>query len=431
MRVPAENEGCVAAARSLLDTIHRRGAQLSVHQVFEVAIEVIVWRRVAHEDIVRGSQHRRQLRHPGAVRFAERVERMAVGGAHALEVPGEHLALVIAANGGQLERHQAVGRFGRQQRAGENVPEIHGDIDAAAPHVLEHRVEREQVAVDVRQRGDFHDGAGPYLAAIFSTIRPTITKVRSWVPAPISSAPSVAQIRKSMRRPSTPQDLGMACDFAPDGSRHQMPYVDARADGALARFQILPDGVQRRIFHDQHQIRRREHGRQDAVLEAAGKMVWLDAQSVRPARADRYLLHGVKFTGPCTTTARFLGKRVAFWLAFTALTSEFVADIRMRQVLKSLGLLLLLLVAQQGAVVHEVGHLAEISSNEAQVNAGLADATCALCPAFAQVVTPAFSHSFHIPVLLRATLDRGADPLYVAVDAAVPTPRSRGPPSQA
>jgi hypothetical protein len=105
----------------------------------------------------------------------------------------------------------------------------------------------------------------------------------------------------------------------------------------------------------------------------------------------------------------------------------------MRQVLKSLGLLLLLLIAQQGAVVHELGHLSEISSssNEAHAATGLADTACALCPAFAQVVTPAFSHSFHIPVLLRAALDRGTAPLYVAIDAAVPTPRSRGPPSEA
>src|ERR1700722_7425674 len=113
----------------------------------------------------------------------------------------------------------------------------------------------------------------------------------------------------------------------------------------------------------------------------------------------------------------------------------------MRQVLKSLGLLLLLLTAQQGAVVHEIGHLSEISSSdvspndlsssEARSTAGLAGAACALCPAFAQVITPAFSHSFHIPVLLRAALDRGTDPLYAAVDTAVPTPRSRGPPSEA
>jgi hypothetical protein len=109
----------------------------------------------------------------------------------------------------------------------------------------------------------------------------------------------------------------------------------------------------------------------------------------------------------------------------------------MRQVLKSLSLFLLLLVAQQGAVVHELGHLSEVShlsqvsSNEIHAGAGLVDATCALCPAFAQVVTPAFSHSFHVPVLLRAAVDRGTDSLYVAIDAAVPTPRSRGPPSEA
>ena len=53
---------------------------------------------------------------------------------------------------------------------------------------------------------------------------------------------------------------------------------------------------------------------------------------------------------------------------------------------------------------------------------GLADTTCALCPAFAQVVTPAFSHSFHIPLLVRSALDPVADPLYVGVDAAVPRP---------
>ena len=113
----------------------------------------------------------------------------------------------------------------------------------------------------------------------------------------------------------------------------------------------------------------------------------------------------------------------------------------MRQVLKSLGLLLLLLIAQQGAVVHEIGHFSEISageggsndvgSGEAHSTAALADAACALCPAFAQVVTPAFSHSFHIPVLLRAALERGTEERFIAVETAVPKPRSRGPPSQA
>lgn len=104
--------------------------------------------------------------------------------------------------------------------------------------------------------------------------------------------------------------------------------------------------------------------------------------------------------------------------------------IRMRQVFKSLGLLLLLMVAQQGAVVHELSHVVDADhvGLRAQTDAGV-DKSCALCPAFAQVVTPAFSHSFHIPFLVRLVLDPVSEPQYAAIDAAVPRPRSRGPPS--
>jgi hypothetical protein len=103
---------------------------------------------------------------------------------------------------------------------------------------------------------------------------------------------------------------------------------------------------------------------------------------------------------------------------------------RMRQVFKTLGLLLLLMAAQQGAVVHELSHVPGALSSELRVQSdGAADTTCALCPAFAQVVTPAFSHSFHIPLLVRFALDAISEPRYVAIDAAVPRPRSRGPPS--
>ena len=102
----------------------------------------------------------------------------------------------------------------------------------------------------------------------------------------------------------------------------------------------------------------------------------------------------------------------------------------MRQAFKALGLLLLLMVAQQGAVVHEVSHVAGASNGELRVQSGgVADTTCALCPAFAQVVTPAFSHSFHIPLLVHFALELIAEPRYLAIDAAVPRPRSRGPPS--
>ena len=103
----------------------------------------------------------------------------------------------------------------------------------------------------------------------------------------------------------------------------------------------------------------------------------------------------------------------------------------MRQVFKTLGLLLLLMVAQHGAVVHELSHFSDAGHVGLQVQAGdgAADKTCALCPAFAQVVTPAFSHSFHIPLLVRFALVPVSERRYAAIDAAVPRPRSRGPPS--
>jgi len=121
----------------------------------------------------------------------------------------------------------------------------------------------------------------------------------------------------------------------------------------------------------------------------------------------------------------------------------------MRHLFKILSLLLLLMTAEQGAVVHELSHYSGATTfgttqsgthqagiksgaagTEARIDArGSADATCALCPAFAQVLTPAFSHSFQVPLLVRADLPRIGEPEYLALETAVPTPRSRGPPS--
>jgi hypothetical protein len=109
----------------------------------------------------------------------------------------------------------------------------------------------------------------------------------------------------------------------------------------------------------------------------------------------------------------------------------------MKLVYKALCLWLLLITAQQGAVVHELSHFYGADSINLHVDSGgtadrtggTAERTCALCPVFAQVVTPAFSHAFHIPPLVRADAQRFAEPQYAAIGAAVPTPRSRGPPS--
>jgi hypothetical protein len=101
----------------------------------------------------------------------------------------------------------------------------------------------------------------------------------------------------------------------------------------------------------------------------------------------------------------------------------------MRHVIKAIGLWLLLLVAQQGAIVHELSHFTRVNSVDLGASGGATESTCALCPAFAQVITPAFSHAFHIPSLVRAASERIGEPRYSAIDAEIPQPRSRGPPS--
>jgi hypothetical protein len=96
---------------------------------------------------------------------------------------------------------------------------------------------------------------------------------------------------------------------------------------------------------------------------------------------------------------------------------------------RALCLVALLVAGQQGAVVHELGHLAA-AQGVPHLSAGDAsDGTCALCPLFAQVATAAVSHSFPLPALLRPGIERASDPAIEAVDGTVPTPRSRGPPS--
>jgi hypothetical protein len=100
----------------------------------------------------------------------------------------------------------------------------------------------------------------------------------------------------------------------------------------------------------------------------------------------------------------------------------------MKHTLKILGLLLLLLTAQQGAVVHELSHLSGLGGSEFNLDSGNANSPCALCPAFAQAGSPAFSHSLQVPSLVRAAPEPATKPRFAAIEAAVPTPRSRGPP---
>jgi len=94
-----------------------------------------------------------------------------------------------------------------------------------------------------------------------------------------------------------------------------------------------------------------------------------------------------------------------------------------------LGLMLFLISGQQGAVVHELGHFAAAHAADlSKASDDSLDSACALCPSFAQAASPAFSHSFVLPLLVRAYIERRVEAPIGASAAAAPAPRSRGPP---
>ena len=102
----------------------------------------------------------------------------------------------------------------------------------------------------------------------------------------------------------------------------------------------------------------------------------------------------------------------------------------MRKLHISLGLALLLLTAQLGAVLHEVSHICRVSTNvHEQVHADTAlEKMCDLCVAFSQVANPA-GNSVAVAKFEPSSCAAEALRLCAVATADVPTPRSRGPPS--
>lgn len=104
----------------------------------------------------------------------------------------------------------------------------------------------------------------------------------------------------------------------------------------------------------------------------------------------------------------------------------------MMRVCRALCLVLLLVAAQQGAVVHELSHVAPAHGMDlagATGAAGAVDGACTQCPSFAQASAAAFSHSLQLPSLRRVEIARNRELRVAVADAAVPRARSRGPPS--
>jgi hypothetical protein len=102
----------------------------------------------------------------------------------------------------------------------------------------------------------------------------------------------------------------------------------------------------------------------------------------------------------------------------------------MRKLHISIGLALLLLLAQQGAVLHEVSHICRIGSNvEARVQADtLLEKTCELCVAFSQVANPA-GNSVPVVRFEPSACAAGSKPPCASTPADAPMARSRGPPA--
>jgi hypothetical protein len=90
---------------------------------------------------------------------------------------------------------------------------------------------------------------------------------------------------------------------------------------------------------------------------------------------------------------------------------------------------LLLVFAQQGAVLHELGHLSHGDRGRGSaLRAQLpADSSCATCEAFTQVANPASGASHTLSASAAAYLPTPA-PIYAIVAADTLTPRNRGPP---
>jgi hypothetical protein len=93
---------------------------------------------------------------------------------------------------------------------------------------------------------------------------------------------------------------------------------------------------------------------------------------------------------------------------------------------------LLLVFAQQGAVLHELGHLSQGGHDAgATLRAHpqpASGAACQTCEAYAQVANPAASGPTTVP-LDPAAFIRTPDPSHTIAGTDSPTPRSRGPPS--
>src|ERR1700692_715976 len=94
----------------------------------------------------------------------------------------------------------------------------------------------------------------------------------------------------------------------------------------------------------------------------------------------------------------------------------------------ALALPLLLVFAQQGAMLHELSHVHRIGADQVRYEGSvLGGKVCETCLAFAQVGNPASAPIAVLPAV-AAVHCYAPEPIYAFNGAEAPPPRSRGPP---
>jgi hypothetical protein len=89
---------------------------------------------------------------------------------------------------------------------------------------------------------------------------------------------------------------------------------------------------------------------------------------------------------------------------------------------------LLLVFAQQGAMLHELSHIPNAGSQKVCYEGNAPGGKlCETCAAFSQVGNPASAPTANLPCV-AVTHHCASEPTYSIVGAEAPAPRSRGPP---
>ena len=112
----------------------------------------------------------------------------------------------------------------------------------------------------------------------------------------------------------------------------------------------------------------------------------------------------------------------------TVLRALRLKDLDCQRLLRSLMLPLLLLLAQQGAVLHELGHCAAAHAHQDKKQQPARDEVCDLCLVFSHVDATAASISAVVPLLAHLCHELAPVLPVAAGGLELPAQRSRGPP---